>query len=193
MAWCLFVLLHDPSFDQASFWKAAPFARYLPEILVEFGITAAVGVVLVLRFGAPGLFLNLPRANPRLWSVLMILYPVLSVYPQGIIYRAFIFARYRDLFTAPWAMVAASAFAFTYVHIVFRNRLALVLTAMGGILFGIRYLQTGSLLVTSFEHSLYGCFMFTVGVGRSFHHGSIHDGSGRGARTGGPSFAGSIP
>jgi membrane protease YdiL (CAAX protease family) len=94
------------------------------------------------------------------------------VYPQGIIYRAFVFDRYRDLFGPTWAIVLASAFAFTYVHIVYRNKLALALTLLGGILFGIRFVQTGSLFVTSFEHSLYGCFMFTVGVGRSFHHAS---------------------
>ena len=64
----------------------------------------------------------------------------------------------------------ASAFTFTYVHIVFRNKLALGLTLLGGTLFGIRFFQTDSLFVTSFEHALYGCFMFTVGVGRSFHH-----------------------
>ena len=91
------------------------------------------------------------------------LYPVLSVYPQGIVYRAFVFYRYRDLFGPSWAIVLGSAFAFTYVPIVFRNRLALVLTMLGGILFGIRFLQTSSLFVTSFEHALYGCFMFTVG------------------------------
>lgn len=31
-------------------------------------------------------------------SLVMILYPVQSVYPQGIVYRTFVFGRYRDLF-----------------------------------------------------------------------------------------------
>ena len=105
----------------------------------------------------------------------MLLYPILSVYPQGIVYRAFVFDRYRDLFGPPWAIVLASAFVFTYAHIVFRNWLALILTFLGGVLFGIRFLQTDSLLVTSFEHALYGCFLFTVGVGRSFHHASARE------------------
>jgi hypothetical protein len=172
MAYCLFILLHDPAFDRESLWNLAPLREFAPAILELFALTAVIGIVLVRRFGAPGLFLNLPRSNPRLWSLLMVLYPVLSVYPQGIIYRAFVFDRYRDLFASPWTMVLASAFAFTYVHIVFHNKLALFLTLLGGILFGIRFLQTDSLFVTSFEHSLYGCFMFTVGVGRSFHHAS---------------------
>jgi membrane protease YdiL (CAAX protease family) len=182
MAYCLFILLRDPAFDRESLWNAAPLGHFAPAILRLFAVVAMIGIVLVRRFGAPGLFLNLPRSNPRLWSLLMVLYPVLSVYPQGIVYRAFVFDRYRDLFGAPWAIVLASAFAFTYVHIVFRNRLALVLTLLGGILFGIRFLQTDSLLVTSFEHSLYGCFMFTVGVGRSFHHASARETETNGQR-----------
>jgi membrane protease YdiL (CAAX protease family) len=169
-AYCLFVILHDPGFDRGSLWNTAPFAQYAPAILGLFAVAAAIGIALVLRFGPPGLFLNFPRSNLRLWSLVMMLYPVLSVYPQGIVYRAFVFDRYRDLFGPAWAMVLASAFAFAYVHIVFRNRLALLLTLFGGILFGIRFQQTRSLFVTSFEHALYGCFMFTVGVGRSFYH-----------------------
>jgi membrane protease YdiL (CAAX protease family) len=169
-AYCLFVILRDPGFDRGSLWNTAPFAHYAPAILGLFALTAAIGIALVLRFGPPGLFLNFPRSNPRLWGLVMMLYPVLSVYPQGIVYRAFVFHRYRDLFGPPWAMVLASAVAFAWVHIVFRNRLALVMTLLGGMLFGIRFHQTGSLFVTSFEHALYGCFMFTVGVGRSFYH-----------------------
>jgi hypothetical protein len=45
---------------------------------------AAIGTTLVWRF-APGLFLNFPRSNPWLWGLVMLLYPVLSVYPQGIV------------------------------------------------------------------------------------------------------------
>jgi membrane protease YdiL (CAAX protease family) len=64
----------------------------------------------------------------------------------------------------------ASAISFAYVHIVFRNPLALALTFLAGLLFGFRYLQTGSLLVSSFEHALYGCAIFTIGLGRSFYY-----------------------
>lgn len=188
MAYCLYILLHDPKFDRGSLWNTAPLGQYAFPILGLFALAAAIGIALVLRFGAPGLFLNLPRSNPRLWILVMILYPVLSVYPQGIIYRAFVFERYRDLFGPPWAIVLASAFAFTYVHIVFRNKLALALTLLGGVLFGIRFLQTGSLFVSSLEHALYGCFMFTVGVGRSFHHASARE-----ADRDGRLFVGSIP
>ena len=170
-AGCLSVLLRDPGFDRGRLWNAAVFPLYAPQILALFAGAAVAGAALVLRF-APGVFLNFPRSNPGLWALVMLLYPVLSVYPQGIVYRVFVFERYRELFGAGGGMVLASAAAFAWVHIVFRNRLALVLTFVAGALFAIRYLQTGSLFVSAAEHALYGCGIFTIGLGRSFVHGA---------------------
>jgi membrane protease YdiL (CAAX protease family) len=59
------------------------------------------------------------------------------------------------------------------MHIVFRNPLAMALTFAGGILFAWRYEKTGSLFVSSFEHALYGCFLFTIGLGRYFYARAI--------------------
>jgi uncharacterized protein len=102
----------------------------------------------------------------------MILYPVLSVYPQGIIYRAFFFERYRILFPNPAVLIVVSALAFSFAHIIFRNPVALIFTLVGGLLFAWRYAATGSLLTSSFEHALYGCWMFTVGLGQYFYKGA---------------------
>ena len=52
------------------------------------------GILLV----APEQFLELPRRDPWLWMLIMVLYPVLSVYPQGILYRGLFYARYACLF-----------------------------------------------------------------------------------------------
>ena len=102
----------------------------------------------------------------------MLLYPILSVYPQGIVYRAFIFERYRPLFSNPILMIAVSAAAFSFVHIIFRNPIAVGLTLLGGIIFAFRYQESGSLFTSSFEHALYGCFMFTIGLGEFFYKGA---------------------
>jgi membrane protease YdiL (CAAX protease family) len=102
----------------------------------------------------------------------MVLYPVASVYPQGVVYRLFLFERYRGLFGGGWGIVLASAAAFAFMHVVFRNPLAIALTLPAGLLFAARYWQTGSLAVSSLEHALYGCAIFTVGLGRWFYHGA---------------------
>lgn len=144
--YCLFILLHEPGFGPERLGGAGALGPHLRSILGLFAIAAAAGISLVLHF-APDLFLNLPRTNPRFWGPVMVLYPILSVYPQGIVYRAFVFERYRNLFGPDWAILLASAVAFAYVHIVFRNTLEVGLTLLGGLLFGFRYLQTGPVVL----------------------------------------------
>jgi uncharacterized protein len=63
----------------------------------------------------------------------------------------------------------ACAAAFSLVHVIFRNPLAIVLTFLGGVLFAYRYQKSGSLFVSAFEQSLYGSFLFTIGLGRYFY------------------------
>lgn len=172
MGYCVFIMLRDPRFDGKRFWDPGTFRQYAPRILALFGIVVFIGIALVLRY-APAIFLNFPKSNPLFWSLVMVLYPVLSVYPQGIVYRLFLFQRYGRLFGSTWGIVLASAAAFAYVHIVFRNPLALGLTFLAGLLFAVRYLQTGSLFITSFEHALYGCAIFTIGLGRWFFYGAV--------------------
>jgi uncharacterized protein len=168
MAYCLWMLWRDGNLllarpDTEKLW------RNLPSILVIFVLFAITITALVHRFAPQDLF-RFFRTQPAFWALVMVGYPLLSVYPQGIIYRAFFFDRYRALFPNPWVMVLMSALAFAYVHVIFRNWLAVGLTAVGGLLFAMRYAQTGSIFVSSFEHALYGCWLFTVGLGRSFFY-----------------------
>ena len=168
-AWQLF---RDPNFSRSHLWKAASIAPHLGAILAVFVVAAFLLWLGVHRF-APRLEWNFVRNNPGFWAVVMIAYPVLSVYPQGLIYRAFFFERYGTLFSGRWTMILASAVAFAFMHIIFRNSLAVALTFAGGLLFAARYAETGSLATSSFEHALYGCWLFTIGLGQYFYHGTI--------------------
>jgi hypothetical protein len=70
---------------------------------------------------APNLLFSFVRRTPILWAALMILYPVCSVLPQEFLFRAYFFRRYRELFGMGYVMIAASALAFGFVHIIFGN------------------------------------------------------------------------
>jgi membrane protease YdiL (CAAX protease family) len=59
---------------------------------------------------------------------------------------------------------------FAYAHIVFRSGVALALTLAGGVLFARTYARTRSLLVCQIEHALYGCFLFTIGLGHTIYY-----------------------
>jgi membrane protease YdiL (CAAX protease family) len=171
-AYAWWQLTRDPRFDRTRLWNPGALDGRLGAILGIFAVTAFVIWLGVRRF-APHLEWSFLRQHPAFWAVVMVLYPVLSVYPQGLLYRAFFFERYGEFLPAKWTMIVASAAAFAFVHIIFRNWLAVGLTLAGGLLFATRYAETGSLATSSFEHALYGCWLFTVGLGQYFYHGTI--------------------
>jgi CAAX protease family protein len=132
-------------------------------------LMAGLGIV-VWRF-APDMLFSLVRRAPVLWAAVMLLYPVFSALPQEFLFRAYFFRRYQTLFGKGPALIAASGVAFGFVHIIFGNWLAVLLSAIGGLLFASTYARTASLSLVCLEHALFGDFLFTIGLGRFFYHG----------------------
>jgi membrane protease YdiL (CAAX protease family) len=165
-------LLRDPRFNRGLLWNFGPLPGRIGAILGIFALTA-LAIWMGVRGFAPDLEWSLVRQHPGFWVVVMVAYPVQSVYPQEPLYRAFFFERYAVLFPGKWAMIVASAVAFAFLHIIFHNWLAVALTFGGGLLFAARYAETGSLAASSFEHAFYGCWLFTVGLGQYFYRGTI--------------------
>jgi membrane protease YdiL (CAAX protease family) len=155
------------SFSQLFQWSGAR-SEALAILARDAFLMLALGVA-VWQF-APHLLFSLVRRAPILWAALMVLYPLCSVLPQEFLFRAYFFRRYRELFGGGSAMIAASALAFGFVHIIFGNWLAVVLSAIGGILFSTTYLRTASLSLVWLEHALFGNFLFTIGLGQFFYH-----------------------
>ncbi|MFC0109637.1 CPBP family intramembrane glutamic endopeptidase [Kibdelosporangium aridum] len=164
-------LLRSPAFDRGSLWRPGRLRAELPSIAFLWFVTA-VGSTVVVLFTTPELFLGFPRTEPVVWGFVMVLYPVLSVYPQELIFRAFMFQRYQPIFGDGIGMITASAAAFGFVHIAFGNWVSVVLSAAGGWIFASRYRRSRSLFTVSVEHGLYGMLMFTVGLGIYFYHGA---------------------
>ncbi len=137
--------------------------------LVVATVVLAVGILLV----APGQFLELPRTNLRLWTFVMVFYPLLSVYPQGILYRGLFFSRYARLFNSTRAAGLAGTVVFSLAHIVFANVWAVILTFAGGLLINHTYRKTGSLLASDLEHMVYGQLAFSLGWGFFLNQGTL--------------------
>ena len=165
------VLWRDPTFDRSSLTAFRIPAREALRVLLRFLICGAL-LALLLAWRAPKLFFSFPRANPVFWTVVMIAYPVISVYPQGILYRAFYLHRYAECFPERLRL-PAGALAFSFAHILFGNLYAPLFTFFGGLLFLDSYRRTHSLLFSGLEHSLYGDFLFTIGWGAFFYEGTI--------------------
>jgi membrane protease YdiL (CAAX protease family) len=90
----------------------------------------------------------------------VIRYPISSVYPQELLYRAFFFHRCKKLlFGDRTGTIATSAMVFGLGHLIFGNWAAIGLTSISGVLFGWRYRKSGSLVLTWLEHALFGDFI----------------------------------
>lgn len=191
---CFITLLRDPRFERKQLWNARAAVRSMPAMLVTFAICASLLTLLTWQLspdswlmstlniaglgsrwlpGIAALFV-LPNERPTLWVLIMILYPLLSVWPQEVLYRSFLHHRYAPILNRRSARIAVSAFAFGYMHIVFLNVVAPALCLLGGLLFAITYERTRSLLAASIEHALYGCWVFTVGLGAYFYGGTVY-------------------
>ncbi len=170
---CLVALLASRTFSARSLGKGDATRAMARRVAMRFGLAAALLAGLVV-IATPDFLFSFVRRAPVIWAVVMLLYPLLSVYPQGLIYRSFLFHRYRPLLPLPWMRIAASAVAFSFMHIVFGTLIAPALTLIGGALFASTYERSRSQLLASVEHALYGCFIFTIGWGQFFYYGARH-------------------
>jgi uncharacterized protein len=163
-------LVRDPSFDRQRLWNVAGALAHARGMALLF-VALAVAVAVVVAWLTPEALFDMVKRRPALWLLIMVFYPLVSVYPQEIIYRAFFFQRYGALFPSTMACVVASSAAFAFGHVFFpRPWVAVGMTFVGGLLFGYHYAVSGSLLLASIEHALFGQLMFTVGLGRFFYH-----------------------
>ncbi|KJD34804.1 abortive infection protein [Tamlana nanhaiensis] len=103
--------------------------------------------------------------KPKLWFFILFVYSLFSVYPQELLYRTFFFARYKALISNTNVLIVLNALVFSLGHIFFKNVLVLLLTFIGGLLFAFTFTKTKSTLLVSVEHAIYGCWLFTVGLG----------------------------
>jgi len=169
---CLIVLLFDRTFERQHLWNQKALYPHLMRILTTL-LFGAIFIGVWIWFCNKTLLFSLLLKRPLIWMCVMVLYPLLSVYPQELVYRTFFFHRYQKIFPNHFLMIGVNAVAFGYMHIVFQNAVAVILTLAGGFLFALTYNKTRSTFASSFEHALYGCLIFTIGLDQYFFIGTI--------------------
>ena len=148
--------------------RTSPSRRTWRPFLVCLAATVAL-VPLLVWWIDPVLFFGFPRHAPRIYAAYMVLYPILSVWPQEFLYRRFYFWRYAAIFPSRREMVWGNALAFCLLHAIYHNGVAIVLSLAGGWFFAREYARTGSLLLVWVQHSVLGQYLFTIGLGRFFY------------------------
>ncbi len=140
-------------------WKT-----FFKQTLLKLLIIAILTSLYVYFTNASDLFIVM-RENPWLWIRILFFYSIFSVYPQELIYRTFYFKRYETLFKNKKQFLFINAIVFSLAHLFFKRTLVIVLTFLGGLLFAFTYKKTKSTVLVSIEHAIYGCWLFTVGMG----------------------------
>ncbi len=176
--WALFRLLTDKKFDRGELWRFSirdqenEFFRIILLVLIASPLFMLFAWLLV-----PDRLFGIVKHRPSLWIAILIAYPVISVYPQELLCRAFLFRRCKQLNFNMTETIVISTLAFSFMHIMFLNWVALALTLPGGLLFSLTYRRTRSLFWVTLEHSIYGYMIFTIGLGRFFYGGTASIGS----------------
>ncbi|MCR9205439.1 MAG: CPBP family intramembrane metalloprotease [Halobacteriovoraceae bacterium] len=160
-------LYKDPDFKKEQLWNFDS-ARGNFKTMGILILISTLGLIGILWFKEPQLLFLVIKKKPLFWVIGVLGYPLLSVYPQEVIFRAYFFQRFGKFIRNDMILILLSAIAFSYMHIVFKNWYAVLFTFPGGILFARSWVKTRSLALPSIEHSLYGQILLTVGYGTYF-------------------------
>lgn len=175
--WCAglyaFVMLRRaPDFSWRKLWHGEgwPVAARR-RALLRFLVLAA-GLALLTLLLVPERFMRFPLDRFPLWLAVMVLYPPLSIVPQELFFRSFYFTRYGGIVAEKNLGILINGILFGFGHVVLDNWIAPTFCALGGVILADSFQQHRSLKWAVIEHALYGCWIFTVGIGWYFFTGN---------------------
>ena len=132
-------------------------------------LSISLGFVLYLM---PERIFDLPLNRPKIWVMIMLLYPLFSALPQELMFRALYFERYKEILPAR-GLIAVNAALFSFAHLLYGHPVVFLMTFVGGLLFARAYLR-GEFVLATLLHSVAGNMIFTSGLGYLFYSGNIH-------------------
>ena len=144
--------------------KDLNWTKFWKNTLLKF-IFIAIFTSLYVWFTSRESFFSVVINKPKMWVLILLFYSIFSVFPQELIYRTFFFKRYKSIIKNEKVFIFMNAVLFSIAHLLFKNTLVLILTFIGGLLFAFSYKKNNSTLLVSIEHALFGCWLFTVGMG----------------------------
>jgi len=170
--YALVVLRRAPDFSWRRLWLGDGWSRAAQRrAFCRFVVLAAL-VAVITAVAMPEHLLQFPLSRFWVWLLVMVLYPLLSIVPQELFFRSFYFARYSGFVTERAAGLLVNGLVFGFSHIVLNNWIAPSFCAIAGVILAHSYRQHRSLKWAVIEHSLYGCWIFTIGIGWYFFTGN---------------------
>lgn len=137
---------------------------FLKQLAIKFLIIIISTTIITLVFYQDNLF-NAIKQNPLKYIIFLGVYIIFSVVPQEFVYRKFYFLRYQSIFQNKWKLILINSFVFSLCHLFFENLLVMIITLIGGVVFSLSYYKLQSFKLICLEHSLYGSWLYTIGLG----------------------------
>lgn len=171
-ALCLWLILQDPGFKRFRLTNSANLPAALWRRRPAFIAGLCASGILFFSFSDASWF-HLPMQETDRWLSLLIIYPLLSVAPQELIFRTFFFHRYKKIIPKKKIRAWLSAAFFAWAHIIYGNWIAVGVAFCGGILFAFTYAKSRSTLACVVEHSIWGLWLFSFGLGQYIDSGRL--------------------
>lgn len=167
---CLLLQI-TPGWKWKMLWKGPVLGEW--RIILLYILATLATCLAVVFINIPERFLEIPLNRTGLWVMIMVLYPLVSAFPQEIIFRSLFFERYGVLFPNAWAAIVINGAAFGLGHLFYENWITIAMTGCGGAIMAWAYLRNRSMLLAWVLHSIAGQILFTVGLGVYFYHGAV--------------------
>ncbi|MEM1161354.1 MAG: CPBP family intramembrane glutamic endopeptidase [Pseudomonadota bacterium] len=167
----LLLLWQTPGWRWRSMFRGPVLSEW-PILLAVSALTALAALTFIFTM-RPDIFLHLPKLSIFFWLVVMTFYPLLSAFPQEIIYRALFFERYQGLLSNTFVLIALNGFLFGFGHLFYETWITIVMTTIGGAIMGWAYLRARSMMLAWVIHALCGQIVFTSGLGVYFYSGMV--------------------
>jgi len=167
---CVIILKKYYAYNFVKDWNSKAINKALLKQLFPRVFFICIILFLFTFFVVPEKLFSFPMERPSTWAFIMLWYPIFSVLPQEFLYRSYFYHRFKDVFSHKTLWIV-SALLFAWAHIVLQNVVAVSFCIIGGLCFAKTYEKTKSLAAAVLEHSIYGCWLFTLGLGVFFYHG----------------------
>ncbi len=170
----LFIRSHKVIF-QKQIWKF-PKDRHLWISAIIISVMISIFIIMYSIFDPYITLLELPKQRPSLWFMIMLLYPLLSVVPQELIWRYHLLEQMKPILPSKQLRIFISSFAFGWMHVVYGHYFSVISTIILGWILCIIYYRSGkSIWPIWFIHAIAGQAVFTFGLGEYFYGGSPLD------------------
>lgn len=164
---CLTLLYQDKRFKRFRLTNREGFTLNIKRVVLLFVLLMLLSFV-GYQVLSPTPPFNFMSNGTSTWLLLLLLYPLFSALPQELIFRTFLFHRYKIIIPSKHHRMLLSSVSFGFAHLMYGSLLAVGLSMVAGYFFCVTYTASRSTLLVALEHSLWGLWIFTLGLGTHF-------------------------